>query len=420
MARILTGVGSKNGVGADAFDRWFRYPAGFSQATLGRCISALTLSPESIVLDPFAGAGTTATAVARHGSTLVGLEVHPLIHEIAALKALRPGDPSDLRRQAAAVCQRAMTSRVGASGMPELVRRSFSATVLRDLLALRQAILASRSRWRTHLKWALLASLRDLAEVKVGWPYQRPGVPRQPFSRDPYGRFIARTAMMADDLSSEPHKPNTRIKLGDARRSDAWTGIVESETGTACCTSPPYLNNFDYADATRLELFFWGDAATWSDMCDLVRRDMVIATTQQTRAATAEAARLEIAGWGDTGQMILALTERLTAERKRRPRGKEYDAVLPLYMRDMNSVLGALRPVLKRGAPVAWVIGDSAPYGIYVDTPDLIRRVAERSQFEFHSDTLLRRRGLRWRTNGARHQVALAERLLLLRAPGRR
>ena len=55
-------------------------------------------------------------------------------------------------------------------------------------------------------------------------------------------------------------------------------------------SSPPYLNNFDYADATRLELYFWGPVASWKEMCESVRSGMLVATTQQTRQAVARAA----------------------------------------------------------------------------------------------------------------------------------
>jgi len=37
-------------------------------------------------------------------------------------------------------------------------------------------------------------------------------------------------------------------------------------------TSPPYANNYDYADATRLEMTFWGDINGWADLQDNVRK----------------------------------------------------------------------------------------------------------------------------------------------------
>ena len=52
-----------------------------------------------------------------------------------------------------------------------LVRQCFDETTLARLVGLREAI-PRRSPWKDYLTWALLATLRDVASVKVGWPYQ--------------------------------------------------------------------------------------------------------------------------------------------------------------------------------------------------------------------------------------------------------
>ena len=41
-----------------------------------------------------------------------------------------------------------------------------------------------------------------------------------------------------------------------------------------------YANNYDYADATRLEMTFWGDIEGWGDLQEKVRKFLVTACTQ--------------------------------------------------------------------------------------------------------------------------------------------
>src|SRR5439155_24235590 len=108
---------------------------------------------------------------------------------------------------------------------------------------------------------------------------------------DASARFGQRVEMMAEDLENG-ERPTGRVVHGDARSVTAWRR-AGSGFG-ACITSPPYLNNFDYADATRLELFFLGIVSSWAEMCTEVRGDMVTATTQQSGRARAQraAARL--------------------------------------------------------------------------------------------------------------------------------
>ena len=49
-------------------------------------------------------------------------------------------------------------------------------------------------------------------------------------------------------------------------------------------TSPPYPNNYDYADATRLEMTFWGEIEGWGDLHDKVRRHIIRSCSQHSAA----------------------------------------------------------------------------------------------------------------------------------------
>jgi hypothetical protein len=221
---------------------------------------------------------------------------------------------------------------------------------------------------------------------------------------------------MAEDLRDFPLRTSGEVVCGDARARSAWDRI-EPNTVDGCVSSPPYLNNFDYADATRLELFFLGMANSWAEMCSRVRAEMVVATTQQTLVRLADSASEEAPAWGPAGSKIIELSSRLAVERQRRDRGKEYDRVVPPYFADIRRVLSNVYVALRPGARMAWVIGDSAPYSVHLDTPALTAELAEAIGFELLEDRVLRSRGLRWRTNGSRHQVALTERLVVLRKP---
>src|SRR3972149_8914532 len=61
-------------------------------------------------------------------------------------------------------------------------------------------------------------------------------------------------------------------------------GLIANRSFDHVFTSPPYLNNFDYADRTRLELYFWGHAKSWGDISQKIRTVlMTSATTQISR-----------------------------------------------------------------------------------------------------------------------------------------
>lgn len=416
-----SGRGRRHGTSSDEpFDRWFRYPAGFASDYASLLLAHLGVRPGGTIVDPFAGSGVTGTAARSIGMSFAGIEAHPLIAELASLKLTHPpADPAGLSKAAAAVADEAGQSSLDTGPAPDsvpvLVRRSFAPDVLGRLLAIRSLVRESdQGEWAPYLKWALLGTLRDVASVRVGWPYQRPAISRQAPHADPVARFRRRATMIAEDLALPSGGTQAVIACADSRDARAWSLCVPVPAD-GCVSSPPYLNNFDYADATRLELYFWGDVTSWAEMCSDVRSGMIVATTQQSRVPAAQEALEFLSRYEKTGSEIAGLMRKLAAERKDRKRGKEYDQVIPSYFLGISQILENLAGSLKPGAPAVWLIGDSAPYGVHIDTPAIIGQLAAAHGLTVEEDTVLRHRGNRWANNSTRHKMKLSERLVLLR-----
>ncbi|MEO3790410.1 DNA methyltransferase [Nonomuraea sp. B10E15] len=430
-AEPSSGRGRRHGTSStEPFDRWFRYPAGFASDYAATLLEHLGLSRQGIVVDPFAGSAVTGTAAQRLGLSFYGIETHPLIAELGQLKLQ---EPPAAGAGLNAACERLIESGkkiLGTKKTPDLdcetdlVQQCFTRDTLVQLVTLRNLIRAGEAGiWSAYLKWGLLATLRDVASARVGWPYQRPGNQRHPQHKDVINRLRQRVLMMAEDLDRfskyrSPSRTDThytsQLVHGDARDPESWAKLP-STGAHGCVSSPPYLNNFDYADATRLELYFWGDVTSWSEMCGHVRSGMITATTQQSSVGGAAAATRQLQDFGATAEKVETLTGQLREERAARARGKEYDRVVPAYFAAIAQVLQNLANTLPSRAPAVLLIGDSAPYGIYIDTPALIAELAQQCGLHLEKDIVLRRRGLRWATNSQRHDVELSERLVLLR-----
>ncbi|MGW3437377.1 DNA methyltransferase [Streptomyces bacillaris] len=419
-----SGRGRKHGTSrTEPFDRWFRYPAGFASDYVTSLLAHLALPNGSTVIDPFAGSAVTGTAARQAGHSFFGIEAHPAIAELGQLKLQYAPQHSQPLSEMAKKLVTAAESRVDASEArldeePDLVKRCFTKPVLARLTSLRDLIRAGAAEeWNLYAKWALLGTLRDVASARVGWPYQRPASERKPTYADPMARFLQRALWMEEDLSQtcEETEPLTfHVQNGDSRSQSSWAGIA---TGSAqgCVSSPPYLNNFDYADATRLELYFWGDVSSWAEMCASVRNGMLTATTQQSSVGAAITAQTKLRDYGTVSKKILDIVEQLTAERAARRRGKEYDRVVPDYFLAIAQVLEQMARAMQPGASAIWLVGDSAPYGVYIDTPRLISELAQELGFSSEKDVVLRRRGQRWASNTTRHDVELSERMIVLR-----
>ena len=408
--------GASSGTSSQApFDRWFRYPAGFSKGTLNVAYEALELKPGNLVVDPFAGVGTTGVGARKRGLAFRGIEAHPLIAEFAALKFARPADPAGLISSARHIAEGC--SPASLKGETDLLIKCFKGATLRQLIQLRDRIVVTRGPWRPYLRCALSATLRELSSSKVGWPHQRPSQLRRPRYADATKRFLQRAELMAEDLGGISGQEDCAVVAGDAQDHDIWALALGRKKANGCLSSPPYLNNFDYADATRLELYFWGYARTWAQMCAYARRKMITSTTQQATVSSAQESWTFLARCPETFSWAKRTAQSLAQERRVHPGAKAYDRVLPAYLAGLARVLQTSFKYLSPGSKLVWTVGDSAPYGVYINTPKVIAKLAGEIGFTFNRDVRLRMRGERWASNGTRHRVPLSERLIVMVRP---
>jgi hypothetical protein len=396
------------------FDGWGHHPAAFSFSQLEAVVDAVHPAPDGTYLDPFAGSGTSLTFVSGRGDAVIGIEAHPLMAELSALKLSRPGSGS-LRDAVDALAEAAASARarIDLGGEPQLLREWMPADVLTDLVAWREACAASDDPWAGHVRWLVLGTLRDLAGTN--WPYAHRARARP--SKDVRQVVFERADQMTADLAAAPRSPTARVIRGDARDPATW-GAIAPGAVSACISSPPYLNQVSYAEATRLELYFLGRAGSWREMNDAVGRDLVASCTQQVTVARSAEAQRHLSAFPAISASLASLARRLHHERRKRSRGKIYDLLLWAYFADLAEVLVGLRRALAPGARAAWVVGDSAPYDVHVDTPALLGMLAEEVGFQVLEDRHLRPRGHKWAGVGQRHAQLLSERLLVFARPG--
>jgi DNA modification methylase len=85
--------------------RWFRYSAGFSAEWAEQLIKDFSSPARPIILDPFAGSGTTLLAAEQAGCMAYGYESHPFVHRIASGKLLWHTAENAFQNAAAALLQ---------------------------------------------------------------------------------------------------------------------------------------------------------------------------------------------------------------------------------------------------------------------------------------------------------------------------
>lgn len=395
--------------------RWFRYSAGFSALWARELIGEQVAAGHKRVLDPFAGSGTVLLEGERNGAEAIGIEAHPFVARVASTKLLWRADPKGLLAYAQTLLTEAKAQSGTAGGYPPLITRCFPSETLARLDALKRAWAAGADGSPySELAWLALASIiRECSPVGTAqWQYVLPNKTKAR-SAEPFEAFAAKVRLFAGDMTRgrlHASGPRAVLVTGDARECaavpDAWADLV--------VTSPPYANNYDYADATRLEMTFFGDVQGWGDLQQTVRAHLVPSCTQHVAKRVRHTHEI-IAGplLAPIRSELVATCRRLEAERDEHGGRKAYHTMIAAYFQSMAQVWAALRRVTRRGAVVCFVIGDSAPYGVHVPVERWLGELAVAAGFADYEFEKTRDRNVKWKNR--KHRVPLHEGRLWVR-----
>jgi hypothetical protein len=86
---------------------------------------------------------------------------------------------------------------------------------------------------------------------------------------------------------------------------------------------------------------------------------------------------------------------------------KTYHLMIACYFRDLAQTWNALRSVCTSPSRVCFVIGDSAPYGVYVPVIPWLGRLAVAAGFKSYTFEKTRDRNIKWKNR--KHRVPLQE-----------
>lgn len=387
---------------------WFRYTAGFSAEWVK---SVFDRFPDANnVLDPFVGSGTVLIEGQLNGKNTYGVEAHRVIHKVAEAKLLWNLSTEELKSHSNKLLNLAKNHKLERQEFPKLLSRIYSNETLKDLFRLKEAwnTLSIDSEYKKLLWFIITSTLRVSSSAGTAqWQYVLPGKTKSKVL-NPFVAYQKKLDQIIKDMTLIQAKNlklgEAHLVKGDARKLDE----VPSNLIDLVITSPPYANNYDYADATRIELTFWHEIDNWGELQRLVKPDLVRACTQHVAHIKYEVEELFASKTLDPirselkTQFDLLATERLT-----RGGRKNYHLMALAYFKDLGDTFLALRRVCKENATVCFVIGDSAPYGIYLPVDEWLGKLAINAGFSDFEFEKTRDRNIKWKNR--KHRVPLKE-----------
>lgn len=401
--------------------RWFTYPAGFSYRFVEVQLRQFGIGHQDTVLDPFAGTGTTSLSAKAQGINSVGIEAHPYVHKVADTKLRLNLDTDALKDILDDIIFRASSSEETLRNeYPALVYKCFEEESLAKLDALRTVIQEiEHPEYSDFFQLALAATLRKTTTAGAGWPYIAPSKhARRKAPREPLAAFEDTSMMMILDMldfqAQNIPTSHHEVICDDAKN---LANHVLPDQISLIVTSPPYLNNYDYADRTRLETYFLGHYSTWGEITKDVRSRLMVSAT--TQISLSEMSHLtELSGIQQTSASVYSYLspriETLNDLRDKKKGRKTYDILVAGYFEDMLVILRQCFSALAAGGAMVVVIGDSAPYGVHVETEEVLAMLAVDIGFSSYETEVIRQRGEKWAGNTQRHRVALKESILTL------
>ncbi|MCB0183000.1 MAG: hypothetical protein KDE31_01985, partial [Caldilineaceae bacterium] len=222
--------------------------------------------------------------------------------------------------------------------------------------------------------------------------------------------FRQQVALMAQDMAwmqAQVKHSHASLISGDAR---TFASQVAPNVD-AVITSPPYANNYDYADALRFEMTFWGEVQSWGDIHDKVRKHLIVSSSQHSSKEKLDVeALLADSLLAPIHDELAKVVRELAVVREDHGGKKHYHTMVAAYCRDIAQVMQELQQVSNPGARMCWVIGDSAPYGVYCPIDTWIGELALAAGFAHYRFEKLRDRNTKWKNR--KHRVPLKEGLL--------
>lgn len=351
--------------------RWFNYKEGFSPILVDKVFKEYDLTSESIICDPFCGAGTTLAVAKANGMQSIGFEVNPFAAFITKVKT----NDYTLKDRGMLLEYFERLSNIkiiNSIALPEneYLCRIFARDMLVVQLNFKNFILSlSESKAKDLIYFAWLCTLEDTSLFrKAGNGLKKKKNPPKYEDAFLYALELLKNKIdsIIEDFSIKNNGPVPKVIQESATTLHK---SVSNESVDLVLFSPPYANCFDYTKIYYLELWFGG----------------FIDSVQEQKSIRMKSVRSHChAIWPERytqfylpelNDEILPLLKEQKLWTKRIP------DMLNGYFADMEEVLKQIYSALKTGGHCNIVVSNSAYAGIIIPTDILLAKIAQKIGF---------------------------------------
>ena len=346
---------------------WLRLTPAYSMKVVEEIISRH--GPGLNVLDPFCGTGTTALCAAAQGHRAVTVDINPFLTWLARVKtsAYSARELAEAERGGLAALDLTRRGAIEPADVPNIhrIERWWPETATRFLASLKAAIAASlpNERLRNLLLVAFCRTLIKLSSAAFdhqSMSFKDESQGELQIGLDAHAVFLKDMRFVLRGASDNPPGLATVLQ-GDARDLSRVGGGAFD----LVVTSPPYANRMSYIRELRPYMYWLGYLAEARDAGEL---------DWQAIGGTWGVATSRLSAWTRRDDCWLpdelhGIVAEIAAEAN--ANGALLAAYVAKYCEDMSQHFDSLRTVLKGGARVHYIVGNSTFYGVLVPTEQL-------------------------------------------------
>ncbi len=401
---------------------WYKFTAGFSHRFIDEIIRTENLErkKDSKIFDPFAGCGTTLVSSQKLGIPAVGNEGQEFMYDIIRAKLNWKIEKNNFEKYLTIIKEELENSIAcfDYENTPHsLLKSLYSQDTLTKLYLIKKAVLSIKAwKYKLFFKLALSQTLHKVSIHPISIPY----ISRNKIlsnTDNPWNVFESISRKMYEDTIEYSDKIKTsRIHLQDSRIPNIQ---INNGQCNLCITSPPYLNNLDYGEVSKVHTHFFQITNSWNDITKKIRHKLVTGATTHYRKSDFsiekfKKSELYLAN-SNIAEELIEISQKIKAVAKVRSGKKSFDILTLLYFQDMYNVLKEIRRVVRIRNNVYFILGDSAPYGVRVPTTEFLGRISQTIGFNSFNIHKIRTRGTKWKSLKNRHSLKLSENVLVIK-----
>ena len=378
---------------------WYRFVLSFPPHLVRDYLERLGVGSTDTVLDPFCGTGTTLVECKKLGIAGVGIESNPMAHFASSVKVDWSIDAPMLGEYAeeVAASTRETFQRDGIgewTGLPLLAANGTAQPSMRTLDPEQSKLLLKDSispaplhktlvlldeidrhgdpNLRQYGRLALAKALAHrIGNLKFG---PEVGLGRIKDDAPVVEAWLDGMSAIVHDVGIVRERALVPVQVhkADSREADR---VLKPNSVDTVITSPPYPNEKDYTRTTRLESVILGLIRDRRELRTL-KKDLVRSNTRGVYKSDTD--DREVGDHPAIQEIAKAIERRRIELGKTSGFERLYPRVTQLYFGGMARHLASLRPVLRPGAKMAYVVGDQASYlRVMIRTGQILADLAE-------------------------------------------